>query len=295
MTGERIVVVGDVINDIVAVPRIPQRPDTDTPASIRPRSGGSAANTAAWLGSLDAPVDFVGAVGSADADAHEREFREVGVVPHLQREHGIPTGTIVIVVEGEQRSMLTERGANAALRVETVTDELLAAAAVLHVSGYSILDGFGARGARALLDRAAEAGVPVSVNPASVGYLSDFGVDAFLGAIAGTTLLFPNLAEARLLTGLEDAVAAVRALTVDFPIVAMTLASEGVLVSARGADPVLVPAPAVRSVDPTGAGDAFTAGFLEHWVRSGDPIAASRAGVLVAARAVMLIGGRPPI
>ena len=52
MTGDRIIVVGDVINDIVVVPRGEVRPDTDTASTIRLRPGGSAANTAVWLGSL---------------------------------------------------------------------------------------------------------------------------------------------------------------------------------------------------------------------------------------------------
>ena len=47
-------------------------------------------------------------------------------------------------------------------------------------------------------------------------------------------------------------------------------------------------------VDPTGAGDAFAAGFLAEWVRTSDPIAAAMCGVLVGARAVETIGGRPP-
>lgn len=295
MTGPRLVVVGDVINDIVAVPRIPVRPDTDTPSSIRPRPGGSAANTAVWLGSLGASVAFVGAVGSHDAAEHDRVFRDAGVEPHLQVEVGIPTGTIIIVVDGEERSMLTERGANAALRVEAVTDRLLADAAVLHVSGYSILDGFGAAKTIELIARATDAGVPVSVNPASTGYISDFGVDAFSNAIGGATLLFPNLAEAQLLSGEHDPDAAVRALGRRFRVVAMTLGSEGVLVVSDGAEPVHVAAPATRMVDPTGAGDAFTAGFLDTWTRGGDSVAAAEAGVFVAASAVTVIGGRPPI
>ena len=266
MTASRVVVVGDVINDIVAVPRIPVRPDTDTPSSIRPRPGGSAANTAVWLGSLGASVDFVGAVGAHDAAEHERVFREAGVEPHLQVEVGIPTGTIIIVVDGEQRSMLTERGANAALTTDAVADALLTDAAVLHVSGYSILDGFGAAKTRELIARATDAGVPVSVNPASTGYISDFGVDAFSDAIAGASLLFPNLAEARQLSGEDDPEAAARALGARFRVVAMTLGSDGVLVVADGAEPVRVPAPATRMVDPTGAGDAFTAGFLNTWI-----------------------------
>ncbi len=293
MTGSRIVLVGDVINDIVAVPRITVRPDTDTPSSIRPRPGGSAANTAAWLGSRGVAVDFVGAVGAHDAAEHERVFREGGVEPHLQVEDAIPTGTIIIVVDGEERSMLTERGANAALRVDTVTDDLLAEAAVLHVSGYSILDGFGAANTRALIERAKRAGVPVSVNPASTGYISDFGVEKFSEAIDGTTLLFPNLAEARLLSGVDDAEAAARALGRRFPVVALTLGSDGVLVVTDGGDPVHVPAPAARMVDPTGAGDAFTAGFLESWVGRWDAVEAAHTGVFVAACAVTVIGGRP--
>ena len=166
---------------------------------------------------------------------------------------------------------------------------------MLHLSGYTVLGGFGARGAREILERARAAGVPVSVNPGSVGYLEDFGIPEFLAAIAGSTLLFPNLAEGRTLTGEPDPDRVAAALLEQFPLVVLTLGADGVLVAERGRSPVLVAAPTVRVVDPTGAGDAFTAGFLENWVRTGDAVAAAEAGVFVAARAVMLIGGRPPI
>jgi sugar/nucleoside kinase (ribokinase family) len=295
MSAERVVVVGDLINDIVAVPREAIRPDTDTTATIKLASGGSAANTATWLASRGVAVDFVAAVGSHDAAFHEEELREAGVTPHLQVEIGVPTGTIIIVVQGAQRSMLTERGANSLLRSASVTDELLAGARLLHVSGYSVVDGFGVAGTRSLLERAADAGVPVSVNPGSIGFISDFGVERFLEAIRGASLLFLSADEATLLTGQDDAEAAARMLAASFPLVALTRGDQGVLVVADGAAPVAVPARSVRAVDPTGAGDAFIAGFLDAWLRTADPIAAAEAAVYVAARAVMVIGGRPPV
>jgi sugar/nucleoside kinase (ribokinase family) len=295
MSAERVVVVGDLINDIVAVPREAIRPDTDTTATIKLASGGSAANTATWLASRGVAVDFVAAVGSHDAAFHEEELREAGVTPHLQVEIGVPTGTIIIVVQGAQRSMLTERGANSLLRSASVTDELLAGARLLHVSGYSVVDGFGVAGTRSLLERAADAGVPVSVNPGSIGFISDFGVERFLEAIRGASLLFLSADEATLLTGQDDAEAAARMLAASFPLVALTRGDQGVLVVADGAAPVAVPARPVRAVDPTGAGDAFIAGFLDAWLRTRDPIAAAEAAVYVAARAVMVIGGRPPV
>ena len=295
MTRERIVVVGDVINDVVVVPGGEVRPDTDTASMIRMRPGGSAANTAAWIASLGHPVDFVGCVGLDGIAEHERVFREAGVVPYLELGSGLPTGTIVILVDGERRTMLTERGANRSLSSASVTDELLAEAGVLHISGYSILDGFGAAGARDLIERATAAGVPVSVTPGSAGYIADFGAEKFLEAITGTTVLFPNLDEGAMLSGQTDPLRIGATLRERFEVVALTMGAQGVIVF-EGKKHTRVPAPLIQHIlDPTGAGDALAAGFLDRWVVDRDVVAAAQAGVYVAARAIMVIGGRPPI
>jgi sugar/nucleoside kinase (ribokinase family) len=296
VSGDRIVVVGDLMNDIVVVPRGPIIPDTDTESLVRPRPGGSAANTAAWLGSLGAPVDFVGAVGDADAEFHADLFREGGVTPYLQVEPGLPTGTIVILVRGEERSMLTERGANAAFSGVTFTDEVLDGAAIVHVSGYTIVKDYGLGAPQCLLRRAHDRGIPFAVTPGSYGYLSEYGAARFLDDVRGAEILIPNLAEGRLLSGKEKAADVGKALLKHAPIVLLTRGSLGVILFRRDQPPLEVPPPPVaKLVDPTGAGDALAAGFLAHWVRSRDAEAAVRAAVLVAARAVMLYGGRPPV
>ncbi|HWH97316.1 MAG TPA: carbohydrate kinase family protein [Pseudolysinimonas sp.] len=296
MTGGRIVVVGDLMNDIVVVPRGPILPDTDTESQVRPRPGGSAANTAAWLGSLDVAVDFVGAVGDADAEIHAELFRVGGVTPHLQVEHGLPTGIIVILVRGEERSMLTERGANAAFSGATLTDEVLDTAAIVHVSGYTIVKDFRSGAAQQIMRRAHDRGIPVSVTPGSYSYLSLYGVERFLDDIRGTEILIANLAEGRLLAGQGDPTEIGAVLLEHAPLVLLTRGSDGVTLFRRELPPLEVRAPPVtKLVDPTGAGDALAAGFLAHWVRSRDPEAALRSAVLLAARAVMLIGGRPPV
>jgi sugar/nucleoside kinase (ribokinase family) len=293
VSRERIVAFGDVVNDIVVVPREAIRPDTDTTSVIRPRPGGSAANTAAWLGSLRAQVDFVGCVGSADVDQHTELFRELGVGSHLVVAPGLPTSTIVIIVEGQHRTMLTERGANAALSVTDLSDELLEGAAVLHLTGYSLLDGPRAPGMQRLIERAHAAGAIVSLNAGSAGFIADFGPAAFVEAIAGVDILIANADEAALLCGetAPERIAAV--LGERYGIAVITQGPQPVLVAERGAKLGQVPVPTVRFVDTTGAGDAMAAGFLHHWVRSGDAVAAAAAGVSVASRAIMVTGGRP--
>jgi sugar/nucleoside kinase (ribokinase family) len=292
----RIVVVGDLVNDVVVIPRGAARFDTDTDARIQPRPGGSAANTAAWAGSVGAAVDFVGVAGSADGELHAELLRHAGVVPHIHLEPGMPTATIVLVVEGQSRSMFTDRGANAALRSELLTDGLLDDAAVLHVSGYSITKD-NARGAPlTMIARALARGVSVTVDPSSTGYLTDYGTERFLDELHGVEVLFPNLAEGALLTGRDDPWAIGDVLLERFPLVVLKRGPQGATVFRREREPFSVAAPRVANfVDPTGAGDAFAAGFLARWVQDGDPEAAVQQAVGVAARAVMLVGGRPPV
>ena len=289
----RVVVFGDVIDDVIATPSGAIRPDTDTPATIERRGGGSAANTATWLATLGPSVDFVGRVGVLDLERHTRVLREAGVRAMLAGDHVLPTGTIVILVEGDKRSMLTERGANAALDPDSVSDAILDGASALHFTGYSLFGRSETSGFVRLIKRAKSRGVHVSVDAASAGFMEDFGARRFLAAIAGADLLFPSLDEGRALTGLDDPQSIARGLAKTFPLVALTLGSSGVIVAGKG-DPIVVDVVPVKTVDPTGAGDAFCAGFLAEWLDSHDARAAAEAGARLASRAVGVIGGRPP-
>ncbi len=290
----RIVCFGDVIDDVLAVPEGPIRDDTDTPALIRQLPGGSAANTAAWLGELGAAVDFVGIVGQGvgGSDAMRHTAALPGVDAHIATHPTLPTGTIVVVVQGQTRTMLTQRGANLALSPADVTAQLLGEAGVLHLTGHVLLNDAGAAGVTDLISRATAAGVVVSVDPGSAGFIADYGVEAFLAAFAGASILFPSLEEGSLLTGLAAPEAIASKLAESFPTVALTLGIDGVIV-AFGDTVERVQASHAEVVDPTGAGDAFDAGFLAEWVQSGDPIASAMTGALVGARAVTIVGGRP--
>jgi sugar/nucleoside kinase (ribokinase family) len=279
--------VGDLIDDIVVVPDDKPRPDTDTLSSILQVGGGSAANTAAWIGHLGGRVRFVGSVAERDAARHAAQLEQHGVHAELQGHPTLPTGTIVLFVDGEQRTMFTQRGANVALDCDAVSVE---GGALLHLTGYTLFGAWdgGASYARLI----ARAGVPVSVTPGSAGFIADYGVARFLSVVKGATLLFPNLAEGRLLTGLDDPAEVAAALASAFPVVALTLGGEGVLV-ASGGEVVRVAATPSTVLDPTGAGDAFAAAFLLEWVGSGDAVAAAKRGAVAAADAVRVIGGRP--
>jgi sugar/nucleoside kinase (ribokinase family) len=287
---DRIICYGDIIDDIVVAPKGPIREDTDTPSVIRSRPGGSAANTAAWLGAIDSTVDLVGVVGKGDANRHQAMLPGVNAVV---REHPtLQTGRIVIIVQNGRRDMLTDRGANADLSPDDVSDAMLKRARLMHFTGHVLLNTDGYARVRTLIDRCRAAGVFVSVSPGSAGFIQDVGVERARRAFAGADIVFAGLEDGKLLAGVDDTDAAVLALNERFEVAVLTRGSEGVSVSERGGS-FSLEIEALPVVDPTGAGDAFCAGFLESWIRDWDVRSAAEAGVDLAAEAVGVLGGRP--
>ncbi|MGY1804471.1 carbohydrate kinase family protein [Blastococcus sp. SYSU D00922] len=291
--GPRVVVVGDVATDVVAVLSGEPAPGSDRPATIRSRGGGAGANVAAHLAHLGARVSLVGCVGDdAPAAGLAAELTAAGVDLRLRTVPGTATGTIVSLVEpGGQRSMLADRGANLALRPEDVPAP--EPGQHLHLSGYTLLDDGPRAAGLAALRAALDAGCTVSLDPASTGPLTRYGVDRWLADTAGATLLLPNVDEARVLTGCADPADAARALVHRHRIVAVSLGADGAL-WASGDVLVHRPAHPTDVVDTTGAGDAFAAGLLAAWLGAPgtDPGKALDAGLALAAEVVRRPGAR---
>ena len=295
----RVVVIGDVIDDLLVSAIAPVVPDSDTNARIERTAGGGGANAAAWLADQGLTVDFVGTVGRDDVARHTALLASVGVTAHL-RASDEPTGTIVVISDGESRHMYTSRGANTSTVPADVTDDLLDGAAHLHFSGYSVFsDTAEGEDWNDLIDRAHFAGATVSVDPGSVAYLESYGTFRFARAVMGADVLLPNLDEGLALGRADDALGAVETLLGLFPVVALTHGPGGAIVGQSGGDvlDVLSLVPPDEVVDTTGAGDAFTAGFLAGWLSGKGTdqalaVAAER-GMAAAARAVRELGARP--
>jgi sugar/nucleoside kinase (ribokinase family) len=289
----RVIVVGDVLDDIIVAPAGRALRGTDTTARIRHRAGGAAANTAAWLGAEGVRVDFLGRVGSGDEQRHAQLLVDAGVTPRLSSSPREPTGTVIITLDGGVGSMLTDRGASASLDLDSLTADILVGASVVHLTGYSIVHAPTAEAFSGLASRVRTAGALLSVDPASAGFIAEYGPAAFLELVAGSDLFFPSLDEGRLLTGLADPDEIVRELGRSVGVVALTLPDGGVVAGRRGAKIVHGAPAATRLVDPVGSGDAFSAGFIAGWLHSPSVALSARRGAKAAGLARAVVGGRP--
>ncbi|MDG5802814.1 sugar kinase [Streptomyces ossamyceticus] len=298
-SGGALLVVGDVVTDVVARHRGPLAPGTDTASAIRTLPGGAGANVACWAAHQScADVRLLGRVGTDAAEWHERELRASGVRPHLVVDPEAATGTVICLVDtgaAAERTFLTDSGASLRLDPDDWSPALLDGVARLHLSGYLCFSEPSRALVSVALASARARGVPVSVDPASSGFLTELGVDRFLALVEGVDVLLPSRDEACLLTGLHDPADAAAKLSRLFPLVVAKQGAEGALIAQGGGVRARVPAAPAAPRDTTGAGDAFTGAFLAALVAGAEPEDAAVRGCRAGALAVGKVGGRPPV
>jgi sugar/nucleoside kinase (ribokinase family) len=274
-----LICVGDVMLDVHArFGRLVRGGDVHGRVLVQP--GGTSANTAVWASQDGAETAVVGAVGDDIlGELLVRSLSERGVHTGWIRHHPEPTGTMLIALEEDERSMVADRGANATLVPADLPT--LEATAVL-ISGYLLLQEPGHDTALAALERARTD--LLAVEAASWPLVDAFGPGRFFEETAGAHVVLANEDEARSLTGIEGSDAA-RQLAERYRMAVVKLGPNGAVLVADG-QLVTATIDPVEEVDPTGAGDAFDGVLLSRLAAGEEPGDALRAACHAGARVV---------
>lgn len=275
---KKVVVIGDVIEDIIVIASSQTKVNTDNRSQIHKTAGGSGANFAVWLASLGVPTELVARVGQKDKSSLEHYFESSHVTPKLQADQELETGKIVVVVEGNTRTFYTDRAANTNL---DVSDTDFSDVALLYLSGYSVVT-LGKDKTQKLIGQAKSAKQLVAVDPGSTSFIQEFGVSQFLAAISGSDIVFPNLEEFELLSKAAD-------LADLFAEAVITKGESGAELLGKAS----VLAQPVEIVDPTGAGDAFAAKYIAERLSGTAAEQALELANIFASLAVTKPGGQP--
>ncbi|HEX5825964.1 MAG TPA: PfkB family carbohydrate kinase [Candidatus Limnocylindrales bacterium] len=269
-TAPGVVVVGDLVVDVMLLPDRPLERSTDVPGKVRLRQGGSATTTARWLGRLGARSSLVCAIGRDSVGrALVAAVSGDGVQVRAVRVAGAPTGRIGVLVEpGGERSFVQDRGAALRLRPEDLKPEWFAGADVVHLPAYSLLDQPLGLAGMAATRLARAAGAQVTLDLSSTAPLLAKGRRAALALIAEADpdLIFATRDEARALTGEKKGDEGLLELA---PVAVVKRGRKGATVLVRDGKRSLrfeVATTPTRTSDTTGAGDAFSAGFLYAWL-----------------------------
>jgi len=264
----RVLVLGDLVLDVVLQAAQPIQSSTDVPGRVEIRQGGSAANAARWLARLGVRSQLVCAIGRDGAGRSlVAQLRRDSVEVRAVRIAGHRTGRIgVLVAPSGERSFVADRRAATRMTPDDLKAEWFDGIQLIHLPAYSLLEELGPAGLAATR-LAHGAGSLVTIDVSSTAPLLAEGRRSALAVIeaAAPDLLFATGNEARALLGArrDDALLEVA------PIAVVKRGRKGATVLARDGRRSLrfeVATTSIRAADTTGAGDAFSAGFLHGWL-----------------------------
>jgi sugar/nucleoside kinase (ribokinase family) len=259
-----ILVVGDINVDITAPLTAPPAEGEDCLSrKLSFQCGGVGLNAAMALARLGCPARLVSSVGNdwfADF-VLGRAAREGIDVSQVQRSSSVMTGLMFITISPNgQRTFFGSRGACAELSVTEHLGSWLDEVTALEIAGYAFLTPSSSECAGQLIAQARARGIWVAVD---VGTGPSREIPGKIMQVTREVdTVFANATEAEALTGQPTAEGAFAALEqAGAREIVLKLGGEGCLVRENG-ELCGVPPFRVEVVDTTGAGDAFTAGFL---------------------------------
>ena len=262
--GYDVVSLGELLIDMVPLPA----PTGALNFAAKP--GGAPGNSAVGLAKLGRSVAMLSKVGD---DAFGRLL--TGTIAAsgasveaivVSREHLTGVAVVTLDAQGDRDFLFYRQDcADVNFTPDEVRADLIESARILHVNSLVLASPISASAQRHAMGVAQRAGIMISVDPNLRPLLWE-SREAMIAAarevVAAANILKIGEDELQIITGLDDAEAALRSLWHEgLRVVAITRGAAGATVMTREAR-VTVPGIAVKVVDTTGCGDSFMAAFL---------------------------------
>ena len=291
----KVLCIGDVMLDVIAIIRERINYGSDTPSKISTHGGGAAGNVAAWAHISGAPTQIVARVGDDSAGtAVLTEFDSLGISYGDPVIVGAQTGVVIVLVDKSgERTMFPETGANSGLSLTDLPD--LGGVEIVYLSGYALLDAGSRPGVLEMISEIRAAHIPIFFDPATVGGMSEVNLSEVRSWLPMMSALFMNEEEATFLTGETQLELALDALLENAPMAIIKRGSHGAIGKVRGQGSISVPAVPTIVIDTTGAGDSFAGGYIAAWIDDPELRTCMEAGVVAAGQCVAIVGARPHV
>jgi len=258
-------------------------------------SGGSVANSIAGFANLGGSAAYIGRVKADQlGDIFVHDMQSLGVDIRLQpAEEGSPTARCHVLIDQDgQRTMQTYLGACTELSVSDVTTETVDSPEVILIEGYvwDIAEGPALAAEAIRIARMNGSEVALSL---SDSYCVQRHRDAFHDIVKdGVDIVLADEDEINELLQTDNFDDTTRRLADYDNLFAMTRSEKGSVIM-HGDQNVVQPAtPVEEIVDTTGAGDAYTAGFLFGYTQKKSLEECAKLGTFCATQVIQQVGAR---
>jgi sugar/nucleoside kinase (ribokinase family) len=256
---------GILVADIVAKPieEMPGKGKLQLVDTMELHTGGCASNAGYDLSKLGVSTGLMGKVGmDGFGDFFIRYMEDSGLDTRgIKRTSSANTSATMVMVSADgERTFFHYLGANGELCYDDIDLDILREAKILHIAGAFLMPKFDGESTARVLKQARDLGITTSLDTAwdSRGNW----MSLLEPCLHHLDIFMPSIEEARMVTGREEPPEiADFLLSYGIGTVALKMGEQGSYIRTRDWE-MYVPIFEVKTVDATGAGDAFAAGFL---------------------------------
>jgi sugar/nucleoside kinase (ribokinase family) len=267
------------IDFLMKVPRFSRADDEVDVEDLKIFLGGSASNFALNISRMGVNVGIIARIGDDEyGQFASTKFLQEGVNIDRLVEISDITGMAFIAVDKDgERSIYTVMGANAQFKLERSDIKYIKNAQILHLTGMYL----------EVVEEASKHAHYLSLSPGTS--LASYGMDCLNKILKRTNILFLNRREVALLTGEEYKTGTRKLVEFGVDQVVVTCGRQGAcLYTPDGI--INSPTHPINSLDTTGAGDAFAAGFIAGLVKNKKPEKCLQMGNELASSCVEMLG-----
>jgi len=288
MSSGEILMLGDInIDTVWPVSEFPTPGRDGLTETVTVEMGGAVVNSAIVLDNLGQRTGLLGCVGKdVWAEQITKKLAQTTInLKYINIKPESTTGlTFIIVTPDGERTMFSHRGANIQLEIQDIDEDAFKDAAMLHISGYALLESPQKKAVWSAVELAKKHKVQISL---------DTGLEPAIKnpkdlrrLLRELTICISGPQEiSELLDSTSPEEAADLLLSSGIRLAAIKLGEKGSFI-ADEKDQFFCPSFHVNAVDTTGAGDSFTAGLLYGWAHGlslpASAVLASALGALAA-------------
>ncbi len=285
-----VLVVGDLFYDLVmsGFESWPRPGEEFFAKKFHKEIGGGAAITACGLSKLGLRAGVLGVVGKEDGRWMVEQLRARGVETSGIRETPAqPTAFSVSVSTAQDRAFLTYDGANREL--PALLNDISAIASEYQPRHIHLAHDLDPANLQSAFNAIKGQGWSLSID---VGWHPEWFADArATAALKSTDIFFPNEREAEAMTRETDPRRMLESFkNMGLQRVALKLGKDGAALLWNGDTSIQKPR-ATKSLDTTGAGDCFDAGFLYAWLNGMEPAQCLKSGTACGELSTRELGG----
>jgi sugar/nucleoside kinase (ribokinase family) len=251
-------------------------------------SGGSAANTIHGLANLGMQTGFVGKIGKDNfGKFFEKDLKENNISPIMFHDLEETGRSIALISKDTERTMATFLGAAGDLHQEDIDSDIFKGYKYFHLEGYLVQS-------RALIRKAVRVAkshdLIISLDMATYNIVSENR--EFLEKLIReyVDILMANESEAEALTH-KKGNKALDSMADMADVAVLKMGKDGSMVK-RGSEKCKIGIEKVKSVDSTGAGDLYAAGFLYGYCKDQSLEVCGKVGSILGGHVTEIIGAK---